>query len=130
MADFPSLIPTSRSFDPGDYPKQEYRTLSGAVWKRVFGSVRVGMTLNLEFANITDNNAALIINHYRAQVGTIVGFNIPESFIYGGMSSSLVSAVDISSSVEWVYAGPPSVTSVVPGISTVSVSLVGEPKYP
>lgn len=130
MANFPSLVPTSRSFDPGDYPQQRYQTLSGAVWKRSFSSVRVGMTLQLEFANITDDNAALIINHYRNQAGTLTGFNIPEAATYGGMSSNLISAVDVSTSIEWAYAGPPSVTSVVPGISTVSVSLVGEVKYP
>jgi hypothetical protein len=126
MADFPSLVPSSRSFNPGDYPTRRYQTLNGTVWKRSFGNVRVGMTIEMQFANISDDKAALIWNHYRSEAGTLSRFDINPAFVFGGASTGLRQAASIDPSVRWAYAEPPRVDSVFPGISTVNVTLVGE----
>lgn len=57
MADFPTIKPTARSYNPGDYPIKSYQALSGTKWKRAFGNKRIGMSLALEFSNIDDSDA-------------------------------------------------------------------------
>lgn len=128
MANFPAIKPASRSYSPGNYPIRDYTALNGAVWKRLFGSKRSGMTLSLEFRNIDDAVAAQILDHYDGQAGTYYGFGIP-SVLYAGMGGSLQSAAAIPQDVKWVYASAPDVQSVFPGVSTVTVELVGQIEY-
>jgi hypothetical protein len=128
MANFPAIKPASRSYSPGNYPIRDYTTLNGAVWKRIFGNKRSGMTLSLEFRNIDDAAAAQILNHYDGQAGTYYGFGIP-SVLYAGMDGSLQFAAAIPQDVKWVYASAPDVQSVFPGVSTVTVELVGQIEY-
>ena len=60
---FPTLIPTSRQFDAGDFPVKTYKAQSGAEVRILYGTDRTSMTLSLSFANITDANAQLFIDH-------------------------------------------------------------------
>ena len=128
MATFPAIKPSSRSFNPGDYPTQRYRTMSGATWKRNFGSTRVGMALNLEFLNIPDEKTAAILQHYNGEGGTINRFPVPGE-IWAGMSTALEGLANVPANVQWAYAEPPDVESVFIGISKVRVKLVGEAAY-
>lgn len=128
MATFPNIKPAARSYNPGDYAQQRYRTLSGAVWKRSFSDTRTGMTLSLEFSNIPDTSAQQILAHYEEQGGTLYRFALPGN-VYAGMSSALQASVKIPANSLWAYAEPPEVQSVQRGTNTVRVSLVGEVKY-
>jgi len=130
MADFPSLVPTARSFQPGVYPQKTYRTLSGAAFKRSFGNRAYGAQLELSFDNIPDASAYSIVNHYRSQTSQNQRFRVSGSTT-AGMSSSLdYLAAGTADDLRWEYAEPPSVQSVRPGRSSVRVKLSGEIRNP
>jgi len=127
MADFPALKPTSRSFQLGQYPIKTYRALSGAVVRRSFGNRPFGYTLELEFANVPEATVNSICDHYNGQGGGTLGFTVPTE-VFAGYSSTLQGKVRTPAGIEWLYVEPPSVTSVIKDISSVTVKLVGEIK--
>jgi len=127
MADFPALKPTSRSFQLGQYPIKTYRALSGAVVRRSFGNRPFGYTLELEFANVPEATVNSICDHYNGQGGGTLGFTVPKE-VFAGYSSTLQGKVRTPAGIEWLYVEPPSVTSVIKDISSVTVRLVGEIK--
>lgn len=126
MANFPAITPTSRSFKPGVYPQKSYRALNGVVTKRTFGNSPYSAELELRFDNIPDNSAIAIIYHYKTQTAANQRFRLSAN-ITGGMNTTLTDLVtSIDDGLLWEYAGPPTVDSVHPGRSSVSVSLLGE----
>jgi len=125
MANFPALKPTARSFQLGQYPVKTYRAMSGAVVRRSFGNKAFGYTLDLEFANIPEATVNTIIDHYNGQQGGTLGFAIATA-VFAGYTVTLQGKVRNPSGIEWLYAEPPNVSSVIAGISTVTVKLVGE----
>jgi len=130
MANFPSITPTGRNFKPGVYPQKSYRTLSGANYRRTFGTMPYGASLDLEFENITDANAAAIVEHYRTQTATNKRFKLSANAT-SGMAPSLKNYADgLADNLRWEYAGPPEIRSVRPGRSTLRVSLLGEIRNP
>ncbi len=132
---FPSMKPSSRDFQMGDFPVKTYRALSGVTVRRVFGNKQLGYTLKLEFKNIADGGSELrrgtgkatdIVDHYNDAKGTVEFFNLPDA-VFAGMNNSLEGKLQRPySDIKWRYAGPPTIKSVHSGISTVGVSLVGE----
>lgn len=125
MATFPSLKPTARSFRLGDYPSKTYRALSGAIVKRSFGNRATGYQLELEFQNISEANLDLILDHYLGQQGTLTGFTLPTSVV-AGYDTTTGNKIRTPAGIEWFYAEAPNVQSVIKGISTVRVQLIGE----
>ena len=81
--------------------------------------------LQLQFRNITDDKAAEIINHYNSIVeDEWVRFDGSRGM--GGMDTSLYNAVQKGDDkLRWRYDGPPQITSVYPGVSTVACSFIG-----
>ncbi|NBU93038.1 MAG: hypothetical protein EBS18_00400 [Actinobacteria bacterium] len=130
MAAFPSFAPTSRSFTPGTYPQRSYRSLSGVVTKRTFGNAPSQATLDMSFDNVADSTVAAIINHYRNQTAVNRRFQL-SAITMGGMDSNLVSIANGTvDNLRFEYKDPPSVQSIRPGRSSVSVSLIGEIRDP
>jgi len=127
MANFPALKPTARSFRLGQYPIKTYRAMSGAVVRRSFGNRPFGYTLDLEFANVTEATVNSICDHYNGQGGGTLGFTVPKD-VFAGYTDTLQGKVRNPDGIEWLYAEPPSVTSVIKDISSVTVKLVGEIK--
>jgi len=125
MARFPALKPTARSFQLGQYPVKAYRAMSGAVVRRSFGNKAFGYTLDLEFANVPEATVNTIIDHYNGQQGGTLGFTVDKA-VFAGYTDDLQSKVRDPSGIEWVYAEPPSVSTVIKDISTVTIKLVGE----
>jgi hypothetical protein len=99
---FPSLVPTSRNFNP---------------------DARTGMTLELSYDNISDANADLFLTHYNDVKGTYNTFAIPDEVKTGWSGSS--GSIDVAGVNAWRYAEPPAVTAVRPGRSSVRVQLIG-----
>lgn len=135
MATFPDITPTARSYEPGIYPQRSYRTLSGALVRRTFGNSPYGARLQLEFANISDDQVLTILNHYRNQTSQNKRFKINTAATNNalkGISNS--STIDIASgnadNLRWEYTQAPQVRSIRPGLSTVTVSLTGEIRNP
>ena len=130
MAAFPSFAPTSRSFTPGTYPQRSYRSLSGVVTKRTFGNAPSQSALEMNFDNVADSTATAIINHYRSQTAINKRFQL-SAITMGGMDSGLVNIADGTiDNLRFEYKEPPSVQSVRPGRSNISVSLIGEIRDP
>ncbi len=124
---FPDLKPSARSYSPGEYPQTSFRAQNGAVTVVRFGSRRVDSKLDLTFNNISDDDAASILTNYEEVNG--VWDNVTFSADSGatGASSDLAEFLEESggSGLLWRYAGPPQLTSIKPGFSSVSCSFVG-----
>lgn len=125
MARFPALKPTARSFRLGDYPSKTYRALSGYIVKRSFGNRSTGYQLELEFQNINETDLNEILGHYLGEQGTLTSFTLPTS-IFAGYTSTTYDQIQAPEDIEWFYAEAPNVQSVIKGISTVRVQLIGE----
>lgn len=122
------IKPTSRSFTFGDYPTKEYRSLSGSVMKRAFGDRAFNYKLQLSFANVNQDVVAAIFDHYHGQGGTLEGFAIPSS-LFDGYNDAITSRMRAPERVQWFYESSPEVESSSGGLSTVSISLIGELPY-
>jgi hypothetical protein len=129
MAVFPSYIPTKRNFTPGIFPQKTFRTLGGIIAKRTFGNVAYGAKLELEFTNITDDKVQAIIAHYQFQTQRNQRFQLPDTVV-AGMNASLATSVKAVSTLRWEYESPPAIESIFPGISVVSLTLIGEIRDP
>ena len=120
---FPVLSPTSRDFNPGDYPVKAYNAQSGAEVRILYGDTRTKMELSLAYDNITDASAKEFLDHYDETKGTYNTFTINSSTKAGW--SGTAAAIDSGTINRWRYADPPQVTAVKPGRSSVRVSLLG-----
>lgn len=124
---FPSSIqPTARSYSPGDYPIKAYNANNGSEVRILYGSKPTNMTMELTYDNITDAEADQFFTHYYAVQGTYQTFTLPaRSNVFTGWSGGINSLNLASSGAVWRYSEPPRQQSVRPGISSVSVRLVG-----
>lgn len=124
---FPALKPTARSYTPGTYPQTEFKALNGATTILRYGNRRVDSELNLTFQNTTDANAASVLALYEqvTVADNWVTFTANDGAV--GASASLATYIQESggSGLRWRFAEPPSVTSVMPGVSTVQCRFVG-----
>jgi hypothetical protein len=120
---FPTIQPTSRAFNPGDYPIKTFKSQSGTETRILYGSQRTGMTMELNYENIADADAASFMTHYDEVRGSYQTFAVPSAVRAGWSGSS--SSIDVTGSNAWRYDSPPSITAVCPGRSSVSVQLVG-----
>lgn len=130
--EFPNLVPSSRQFENGDYPVSRYTATNGMEVRILRGSNRTGMKLQLTYAAIPDEKVEYFLDHYAQQLGTfsafwLVGttgdrFNVGAKGGWGGDPKSI--GADGQGN-QWRYAQPIQVTSVYPGVSNVTVSLVG-----
>ena len=120
---FPTLKPTSRSFDPGNWPIKTFQSQSGAEVRILYGSARTNMELELTYDNIADAQADQFLTHYSETIGTLRTFQLPSATRAGW--SGTAQSLDVPHSHAWRYSESPKVTAVRPGFSSVRVKLVG-----
>lgn len=120
---YPSHKPTARNFTAGDYSYKTFKSQSGKETRILYGDKRTGMTLSLNYDNITDTAADDFIAHYDEVKGGFSTFTLPAEIRAGWSGNS--SAIDVPTGNNWRYDGPPSITAIRPGISSVTVKLVG-----
>lgn len=122
---FPTLTPTARSYKPGRVPETVFTSQNGSSTFIQFGGAFVNAELSLTFANISDQDAADILQHYSSVVGDDrVTFGDNKAF--GGMGAKLQGKMeDGTGLLKYRYDGPPQVTSVYPGVSTVTCQFIG-----
>ncbi len=120
---YPTLTPTSRNYSSGDYPVKTFKAQSGAESRILYGNRRTGMTLELQYDNITDPNAEAFLDHYDETKGSYTTFTIPRAALSGWSGNT--DAIDAATANSWRYDGPPQITNVRPGISSVQIKLVG-----
>ena len=134
--DFPNIRPTSRSFTPGEKPKDLFRAQNGAVTAVQFGAVRTDSKLNLTFENITDKQAREIFENYDSM--SVDGQGNWDYVKFVGGSEARVGAMagmgdtklrrafaESAEQRKYRYAKAPQITSVFPGRSSVTVELIG-----
>ena len=124
---YPDIRPTSRNFDPGDWPVRTYNAQNGSEVRILYGSQRYNLKLQLSYQNITDANAEMFLEHYKETFGTYKTFDVTaanRTETLAGWSGNN-NALSPPLGVDWRYEKAPQVVSVRPGISTVNVSLVG-----
>jgi hypothetical protein len=122
---FPSLVPTSRSFDAGDYPIKTFKSQNGAETRILYGSNRTNMKLSLSYANITDANAELFLDHYDEMKGTFTTFPVGRDTGKGGWEGNADAIGASEHGNSYRYESAPQLTQVRPGVSTVTVNLIG-----
>lgn len=121
---YPTLTPSARNFDAGDYPVKTFKAQSGAEARILYGSKRTGMTLDLSYDNIADTQADDFVSHFDEVLGTYSTFALPSAVITGW--SGVASAIDASATGnQWRYSQPPQITNVRPGRSSVQIKLIG-----
>jgi hypothetical protein len=120
---YPTLVPSSRNYNSGDYPVKTFRAQSGSESRILYGNRRTGMTLELQYDNITDANAELFLDHYDETKGSYSTFPLPTDALNGWSGNT--DALDAATANSWRYDQPPQVSNVRPGISSVQIKLVG-----
>lgn len=121
---FPDLTPTSRTFESGDYPVKTFKAQNGSEVRILYGTTRTNMKLSMTFANIPDDDAQSILDHYDEVQGTFQTFVVGAGPKKGWDGQNIaISARDNGN--KYRYEGPPQQVQVRPGISTVTVSLIG-----
>ena len=123
---FPSVKPSSRSYNPGEYPQTKFEAQNGAKTIMRYGKNRVNATLTLGFSNISDADAALILANYEDVNSDWDYVTFNGGYATAGVTNtSLVAYLrESGSGLKWRYSGPPSVTSSFKGKSNVSCSFV------
>jgi hypothetical protein len=124
---FPSsLKPASRQYSPGNYPVKTYNANNGAEVRILYGSRPTNMTLDLTYTNITDSEANDFLTHYYEVQGTYQTFSIPSTAeTFSGWTAGADNLNLTNTGAVWRYSEPPQQQSVRPGVSTVSVRLIG-----
>ena len=122
---FPTMVPTRRSFRPGRQSETVFQGQNGSVSIVAFGGKFVNAQLELEFANITDEKARAILNHYESVIeDDYVVFDSGKGL--GGMSDGLIADMETGTELlRYRYREPPQIQSVYPGVSTVRCSFIG-----
>ena len=123
--EFPTLKPTARTFESGDFPVKVYKAQNGSEHRILNGSRRTNMRLSLTFANITDAEAEQILDHYdqvQGTFGTVILQMKDAKAGWAGNKDALGAGAHGNS---FRYENPPQLTSVRPGVSTVTVNFIG-----
>ena len=122
---FPNLTPTNRSYRPGRQSETVFQGQNGSTVIVAFGGKFVNSQLELQFANISDASAQLILNHYASVIeDDYVVFNTERGL--KGMSAGLIGEMQTGNDLlRYRYREPPQVQSVYPGVSTVRCSFIG-----
>ena len=125
MTAFPTIAPTSRSFEGGDWPIKRFVSQSGSEVRILYGDRRTGHTLSLGYQNIDDETVEQFFQHYYEQKGTYgtFAFNTIESTVGQGWEGG-ADFFNAGAAVQYRYSGPPSVQQVRPGISNITLNFV------
>jgi hypothetical protein len=124
---FPTLVPSNRAFDAGNWPIKTFKAQNGAEVRILYGNRRTNMTLSLQYQNISDANTELFLDHFNEMFGTYSTFVLGDSIsgVRTGWAGNRDALGAGAQGNYWRYAEPPSVDSVKPGISNVSIKLIG-----
>lgn len=119
MAAFPLLEPYRRSYDLGLFAvRSEEAFGAGPIMRYRYGTTdETGQQLSLEYILLTEAELQQIRDHYNAQLGGTVAFDLP-SIIWQGHTTQVFPA-----GVQWRYASPPEETHATGSRYDVTVQL-------
>lgn len=118
---FPTLIPTSRDLDPGSYPVKTFKAQSGVEVRILYGTKRTDQLLDLSYTNVPDAQAQLFVQHFDEVLGTFQTFTLPAATRAGWSANP--ATLDAVTGTAWRYEEAPKISSVRPGLSSVTVRL-------
>jgi hypothetical protein len=104
MSTFPSIEPTRREYDLGDFPMEEEAPWPGVGvrFRTGFDPLAVeGLTLTLTFEDLRETQMQQIRTHYDSRQGGTVPFTLPAVIWLGD------SAPPVPSGTRWRYLAPP-----------------------
>lgn len=123
---FPAIRPTSRSYEAPEYAQLQPTYLSAIAYPRLLGSKPGKAKLQLSFDNILDNDAALIIAAFMNSLTGFLPVELPSEIVAGIEDSELAYRIRTGLHLKWYFDGPPRQSSVMKGISSVQVDLIGD----
>lgn len=106
MSTFPALIPSTRTYTPGDVPSAVQASLTGIASGFRRGNRRVAQTLALTFQRLEEADVTLIRDHYDDRSGSFDIFFLSAE-VWNGYSTPPVSLL---SDYAWRYIAPPAIT--------------------
>ena len=113
---FPNLKPTKRSYQVAEYPTKQFQSLNGASVIRLYGSLPVDATLSLQFI-VNDEALEDVTQCFDRARGAFDDLDLPDE-VFVGMSANV-----FPNHLRWRWADPPSIESIQPDLSRVSVNL-------
>ncbi len=116
---FPSLVPSVRTFTPGNIPQNNQASLTGVVTGFRRGNRRTNQTLSLSFTNLSETQLNLIKSHYIDRQGTFDIFFL-SSEVWSGYTTP---PIPLLSDYAWRYNAAPSIADGVVGRWGVDVEL-------
>lgn len=123
MAVFPSLIPSSRTFTPGEYPHTPYQAISGIEGRVRHSNTMLSATLRLAFISLSEANMLSILSHYNGQQGGFIAFAIPSQLLNG-----VSAAADYTlAGHQWRYVQPPIIDDIPCAGHSVELTLESVP---
>ena len=115
-----------RRYDHGNYPVRTYNAQNGAEVRLIYGNRRFNLKLQLGYTNAEDTVAAAFLAHFDETKGTYKTFQFePAARVACLLMVRDCRCPDPLRGVDWRYEQAPQITAVRPGVSTVTVSLIG-----
>jgi hypothetical protein len=123
MTTFPALIPSSRTFTPGEYPHTSFAGWSGRPTRVRHSNVMLASTLSVSFIGLPAADVEDIVDHYGNQLGTFTPFGLPTE-----LWSGVADPADYTlTGYLWRYAEPPSIEDLPCGGHNVELVLESVP---
>jgi hypothetical protein len=123
MTVFPTLIPSTRTFTPGEYPHTAYQAYSGQENRVRHSNVMLSSRLRLTFISLTEANMLSILSHYNDKKGEYLPFAIPAQLLSGVSSAGEYTLT----SYQWRYVEPPVIDDIPCAGHSVEVTLESIP---
>lgn len=123
---FPDIKPSSRSYNPGRFPQTQFQSQNGSVTVMRYSNQRVNSSLQLGFSNITDAEAADILDHYREVNNDWDNATFTtDNAVAGVVDGDMQDYIEEQGALQWRYSEPPTVESTFVGRCNVRCSFTG-----
>lgn len=120
---FPSLVPSVRTYSPGNVPSTSQVSLSGMTTGFRRGNRRIAQSLGLSFQRLIEAEIGLITTHYIDRQGSFDVFFLPAE-VWTGYTTP---PVPLLSDIAWRYVSPPAITDSSCGRWNVELELQSIP---
>ena len=97
---FPALIPSSRTFTPGEYPNTPFSGYSGSQDRVRHSNVFLAAQLQLSYIGLSESQMLQLWNHYSTAQGIYQSFDLPTETLSGSSVSDYVPAT-----YRWAHTG-------------------------
>ena len=119
MAVFPTLIPATRAFTPGEYPHTPFTTYNGLQNRVRRSNVMLSSSVRLSFIALAEADMLSILSHYQGQAGGFESFLLPSS-IWSGVTT--ISDYELTD-YRWRYTESPTVDDTYCNLYNVELAL-------